>query len=219
MKKVLPLFSIAAGLSMAAMSASASLPKGSGLETVNIHGTLMVQLETDKVKNVSVSNKDILGLISNEYPDVTFPKGAQLVIYGLGSSTEEQFAVVTANGESFVINNASENFDADDEYSLFFEPDEDENVTTSFNENSETESFVLDQSELFYRDSSGDNTFFINGLTKATVTYDDKDNESFNMSNGNGSFDMPILGIGEDQGVVTGGISGSGKDVDDVLFD
>src|ERR1700729_1262353 len=98
MKKALALSAVAAAMGLCAMNASA-LPNG--YQSVNFHGTLNFQ-NYSSAKNyfttkVSVSNKDLLGLINNEFG--TVPSGAQLVSRGLyyGYAYSEFFAVLNKN--------------------------------------------------------------------------------------------------------------------------
>jgi hypothetical protein len=198
MKKALALSAVVAALGLGAMTASA-LP--SGKESVNFHSTLNVQ-NGSKIKQVSVSNKDILALISNEFSEA-LPNGAILATYGLDS---EEFTVLYPNGSTFISNASS----GSGSYELFMWPDEDDEYV--YDDSKEPINVTTDDGYFEYVDSSDTYYIYFQGSMKFSDNTDTA-NESYNMPNAAGYFYMPI-GVGNDRGIMTGGISGSGKDVD-----
>jgi hypothetical protein len=197
MKKLILLSAVAA-LGMIAMSASA-LPKG--YESVNFHATLYVKDGSDKVIKVSGSNKDLLTLVGDEYG--TLPSGAQLVSYG---ATEDEFAVLNSSGTR-IIEDAS--YDGGD-YDFYYEADD--GTLVENNLTGDTYNYEDVDGYLYYRNAAETYTFYLEGAVSFTDNYDN-DNETYSEPNASGTFTLPI-GVGDDDGVITGGLSGSGNDVD-----
>ena len=205
--KKLALFCGMAALGLCAMNASATIPKY--YESANFTATLTVQGGDETVKTISANNKDLLYLISLEYG--TPPTGAQLAIYdGLAYDGElpgdwVYFYVLNPNGSDW--NYVSES----GSYELYYYPFND-SLHTDWVEKydgSETYTFMLDQSELYYQSGTG-YYFYIWGLTKDTVNYKPYPySESYSMTMGQGAFYLPI-GVLDDYGTVTGTLSGSG---------
>src|SRR5580692_415514 len=103
MKKWIPL-AVTAVVCLFGMKASASLPNG--YESVIFKATLTLQASGSPAKTtkVSLSNKDLLALIAEEFTSATIPSGAQLVLHGL---EDETFNAVLDKNNNIVIANAS----------------------------------------------------------------------------------------------------------------
>ena len=212
MKKTLILSAVAATVGLCAMNASA-LPNG--WESANVQATLNFQnyssSKGDFITKVSVSNKDVLFLINNEFGTVP-NSGAQLVSYGLD---DEEFAVLDKNNNT-VIPDASYNSGASDDYNLYFNPDYSGYYTKAYVPNKgDTWNYQCGQGALIYEDATDSNYFTLSGYTKWTDNFN-TDNESYSMSNATGYFYLPIANASsyDSYGVISGGISGSGNNVD-----
>jgi hypothetical protein len=194
----------------------ASLP--AGVESFTLRTTLNIQNSPTTIRRVSFANKDLLTIIQNEY-GVNIPSGAQLVITGLGSSLTNQFVVLSSNGRTNIIANASWDNTG---YALFFAPTNfapdftmpaNNTFVLSRSGGGPTYSFTFALADLHYNNAAGTAGFDLIGLTRSTV----------NVNNGNESFSMPSGGSGPftliaGTGVINGSASGSGRDVANPFF-
>ena len=196
-------------MGLGAMSASA-LP--SGYESVNVHGTLNIQNYSSTkgyfITKISVSNKDILGLVGDEFG--TLASGDQLVSYGLyyGNYTDI-FAVLDKNNN--VVHSDVSTDTGSYELNMWFS----EGSNWIYNHvpgTSDSENYQSSDGELYFSDYTGDNTFTMIGQGKDSVNWDNY-NESYSINNMSGWFNMPMIDTGYNYGLITGSISGSGKDV------
>ncbi len=206
MKKTIVLSAAAAAMGLFAMNASA-LPEG--FESVNFHATLNVQISEGKTKNVSVGNKDLLSLVADEFTSTTIPSGSQLVSYGLD---DEEFAVLDKHN-NFVLEDASTDGDS---YEFFINPFTDQDFSTESIQGSSQDTFTAPESTLTYVSGDGNTFFTLTGIMTIKDSATGNDNESYSMQNASGHFELNTTGEGF--GTITGGVSGSGKDVDQYRF-
>ena len=212
MKKLITLFSITAALGMLATVAGAA---PDGYESFNLKLTLNYQLNPSgddwKVGRISFSNKDLLGLVGNEF-DMTFPSGSYLAMYGLGTSPSNQFLVFSKGGD-VLLPNASRNESVTDSYRFSFLPD-----MHSYNETHSSDSdkwnFVSDCGEFRYRGAL--DGFYVDA--KGPVTFSDSYKggyiESYKEPASSGQFYLNSGGtLGNIFGLSSGNFSGSGRDI------
>jgi hypothetical protein len=192
------------------VSARASI---SGYESVKIKGTILVQTNSTtsgsttkyNVTKVKVVNKDVLKLIEAEF-GTNYPSagtnGAQLVIDYFFNGA---FYVLDKNGNEIL--SASHNGFVSDDYELYL--DYDNYVYTGSDTSSKETYNYVTTGEFFYRDATDANSFDVYGPTTVKETYATHDSESFKMNAlvGDGTF-------GENDAVVMGTVSGSGKNLD-----
>ena len=199
---------VAAALCLLGVKANASLPNG--YESVTFKATLTLQNSTNKTMKVSMSNKDLLALIAEEFTSATIPSGAQLVMHGLA---DETFNAVLDKNNNIVIANASSDGDY---YELFLDPFEDTGSITANEEgNSPTFDFSAPEATFTYRNGNNDFVFILTGIMTAKDN-EENDNESYSMQNATGYFKLDAGG--EEFGTITGSLSGSGKEVDVPFF-
>jgi hypothetical protein len=212
-------FKLLSAIAMAGLLGLSAHAAVNNYDLVNVKLTVLVQTNTDitdgtkfKALKTKVVNKDILKLISEEYtnmPAIT-NKGAQLAVDDFFDGDFE----VVSNG-TILLDHAGEpaNIITNDAYQLSFTQDGNEvdtgSQTETVTESKDSEKDIVVTS-LLYSDAAALNTVEVDG--SATVSDNgvsteaaDKGTESFKFSGvGNGFF-------GEDDAVVTGTVSGSGK--------
>ncbi len=203
MKKLIPL-AVAAIVCLFGLNAGA-LPNG--YESVNFQAKLTLQMSEipAKIKTVSMGNKDILNLIKGEFISTPIPSGAQLVSRGLDGG---QLEVISGN--NIVLSNVTNNTVAADQYELILNAYSDQH-TMSEKGNKNVYDYTSDQCIFTYTSADGSHHISLAGA----MTIEDNFqfyNETFKLSNGSGSFNLPL--DGEDIGTLTGNVSGSGKDVE-----
>jgi hypothetical protein len=208
--KKLTLIGGMAALAMFAMNASAVIPKH--LESVNFTATLTVA-DGEVTKTISANNKDLLSLVALEFGQL--PTGAQLASYGLESdgAYKDYFVVLYSNGNVYLDDASADG----DDYALYFYPYEDEYTEKETATASDTWNYELDGTEFVYESGTDADSFTVYGLLTDTVSYDSY-NENYKLSNATGTFDLPVIDTGDDEGIITVNLSGSGTDVDEPLF-
>jgi hypothetical protein len=207
MKKFTLLSAIAlAGL--VGLSARAAAPVNFDLVSIKLTATVQTNID-DKIKKIKITNKDVLNLIASEFTNQTAQitgKGAKLAVDSFRDGT---FAVLDkTNG--VILADASDSI-SDDQYALFIENDGD--LVQSIKDNNTFSDAITTTS--FFEIESPDGSIFgdIFGLTTVKQTESDtKESESFKLT---GAEDAEINGA---DGVLSGTVSGSGKDNEDVDF-
>jgi hypothetical protein len=212
MKKI-KLMTIIAVAGLVGFAARAAVPLPYDLVTVKL--TALFQTNntdtTSKIIKVKITNKDILSLIASEFTNSAAAitnKGAKLAVDSFFDGT---FAVLDkTNG--VILADASTGISTNDDYELFIE--QDGNSVDAFNTTGSKDTHNLAVVGFFEFENANDTIFgdtFGAAGVKEKFT-DTKDSESFVLA---GTEDVEIGGR---SGVLTGRVSGTGKDNDNIDF-
>ncbi len=179
-----------------------------GYDPVTIKGTVLVQTNAThngsttkyNVIKLKIVNKDILKFIANEFEE-TFPAGAQLAV---NNYWQGEFYVLDKAGNE--IRFAGHTYL--DDYELYISKGN--HVYTGSETPSKETYNSTGIATLYYSDANDYNYFSASGLVTVKDTYSTKDSESFKLTGaGNGYI------LDDYDTVVSGTLSGSGKNADD----